>query len=37
MEAGRGAQFDTLVVEALPAALAGAAEAEPSAWAGVED
>ncbi|TAK78575.1 MAG: HD domain-containing protein [Dehalococcoidia bacterium] len=35
MEAGRGAQFDPLVVDALPAALASAAEAEPAAWAGV--
>lgn len=32
MEAGRDAQFDRLVVDALPAALASAAEAEPSAW-----
>lgn len=35
MEAGRNAQFDALVVQALPVALASAVEAEPSAWAGM--
>lgn len=35
MEAGRGAQFDALVVEALPAALASAMEADPPAWDGL--
>ncbi|MBM4410457.1 MAG: HD domain-containing protein [Chloroflexi bacterium] len=35
MEAGGGAQFDSLVVEALPTAHASAMEAEPSAWAAV--
>ena len=35
MEAGSGAQFDALVVEALPAAHARATEADPSVWVGI--
>lgn len=35
MEAGRGAQFDAMVVDALASALVGATETEPEAWSGV--